>query len=228
MIFEGEQWHMLPDGVIAQDAATWQQLRLQNLREALPLSTAAMQARRRKLADRFRCKAPEDSFFLEISATDDSIGAAVVLERSRRHSKKVEAIRNELEARGRNFVAWPVNGRWSDLPMDSQTLARRCALTESLAARHPSLAESASSIALVLKRRMVHDITRCILKQCYQKAPSQREESRFLAQNILRCCYERDDPPICFQAIPEVPLGSVRTNPKSAIAQEACWRTSEM
>lgn len=133
MEFEVESWPMLPDGVIACDAASQVQERVADVRRARPLGTAEVSARRERLAARFGCEMPSPSFFHELPADEGSTGPAVVLERSHRCRQEGEAKFRELEISGSEVVAWPVDGRWPALPVGAQAAKNHAALTRRLA-----------------------------------------------------------------------------------------------
>lgn len=187
MSFELEPWPMLPESAISEDATTPSQDRVQALRQKKHLSTAAIKQRRQKLADRFRCKVPCQSFFQEIDAADDSTGAAVVLARSQQFKQEAQSKFEGLEAVGREFTVWPMNGCWYRPPIDLHVLARHSAMTTRLALRHPSL----SDLSLSLQRSTTQGLAKQVLRACYRQAPARQEPCQGLARQFLDMCYKR-------------------------------------
>lgn len=188
MDFELESWPLLPHAVIAQDETTRNQERLESDRRSRGnLSTAAMEARRQQLADRFGCEVPSQAFFREVCADDSCTGPAVVLARCAKYRQEVKDQLRQLEAKGCEFVFWPKDGRWPHASVDPQISARRSALTTRLAKRHRSL----SDLALAQQRRATEVLAQFILKQCYRQAPLQQDQSTELPRLLLRHCYKR-------------------------------------
>lgn len=178
MDFELQPWPMLPDRVIAEDAT----IQRQDIGQRHTLSVAAMDERRRRLADRFKCEVPNQSFFLEIRAHADCTGPAVVLARSRHYQEEVEFKVEQLESAGGQFTVWPVEGRWRLPPIDPEIVARHSAMTVRLAARHSSLA----NLSFALQRRTNRGLAQHLLRQCYRKTSALHRSDH--SQDLMELC----------------------------------------
>lgn len=207
MDFELQPWPMLPDRVIAEDVTIQRQDVVHGIRQSHILSIAAMDERRRRLADRFKCEVPRQSFFLEVHAHAECTGPAVVLARSRHYQKEVEVKIEQLESAGSHFTFWPVDGRWRLPPIDPAILARHSAMTVRLAARHSSM----SNLSFALQRRNNRRLAQFLLRQCYRKTPDLCRSDH--SQDLSELCTAAKAPEASLLAAPSFARLSALTGP---------------
>lgn len=128
LVFDLEPWPMLPAGVVEQDIPTSTQERIVAARAGKSLSIGRMEARRKQLADRFKCQVPSAAFLEEsIVLTKAMIGPASVFARIAWDLKEAARIHDQLDEEGSQITSWPVGGRWPGLamtPFNQAALAR--------------------------------------------------------------------------------------------------------
>lgn len=171
MVFDLEPWPMMPTGVIAQDIPTTAQESVAAARECKTLTLKKIEARRKKLADRFNCQVPSSSFFQDRLAQDEEMtGAAAVLARMARDRQESERIHQQLELEGQTLTSWPVHGRWPALPSSPDMASAHAALVGRLMKRHKQLRGQ-------LQIQTPKDLARHLLKQCYKRAPDEDKQA---------------------------------------------------
>jgi len=171
MVFDLEPWPMLPTEVIAEDTTTSVQEATAHERKRRPLTMDKIEARRKQLADRFKCQVPSASFFQhKIVQDEEMIGLAAVQARIVRDRQEEALLRDRLNCEGQAFTSWPVAGRWSDLPTCPRIEAARAELTARLTKRFEQR-------RLQMQGRTPQGLARYLLRQYYTKLPHEHNQT---------------------------------------------------
>jgi len=137
MVFDLDPWPIMPTGVVEEDVSTDAQERVAAQRAEAPLSMLRIEARRKELADRFRCEVPPAVFFQCCTSRPETdwnstIGLPVVQARVARDQEKVARVYDQLALEGIELVSWPIAGRWPALVMNKRNERALASLTKRL------------------------------------------------------------------------------------------------